>query len=1344
MDTPAVVGGRFAIRRVAGTGGMGRVFEALDLLTGANVALKLMQDPSAPRELERFTRESETLAALRHPGIVRYIAHGQTETGEGYLAMEWLDGEDLRHRMEDRGLSVSETMLLARQVADALAEAHKRGVIHRDLKPSNLFLVGGDVGNIKIIDFGVARRSARAQALTQTGAQVGTPQYMAPEQARGERDIKPAADVFSLGCILYECLAGQPPFFADHIAALLAKILFEEARPLDTVCPHVPRGLGQLIGRMLAKEPGTRPSDAAALRDELSALSPISPELDVAPTRASRTPAPAITAREQYLVSVVVARPIDETDALSPTLDPSSEREAHSQREMLEPLLRQFGVRVEGLADGTLVATSALAQVGNAADLALQIARCAILIHERWPEAVVALATGRAQVDVFGHIPVGEAIDRAVRLTRRNTPTVHLKAGEVESLVDGVLIDEASAHLLRPRFLTTTTQNEIVLQGERVGVDDSRLLLGKPTPCVGREPELALLELHLQRCVDESKAHALVVVAPPGVGKSRLRHEFLRRIDRGEMGGGDPAGLAGGAGGKAPRGIDGRDCQILIGRGDPVSAGSPYGLLAQALRLLCEIQLGDATDAAQSKLRARVAVHVAPADVDRVTEFLGELCGIPFPDEGRTLLRAARADPKVMSDQVGRAFVDLIGAECAVRPLLLVLEDLHWSDGLTVKLVELALRELELPLFVLALARPDALDMFPNLWSDHHDVLSLREISARACERLVRQVLGKTAPDDLVTRLVKRSAGNALFLEELIRAAAEGKGERLPETVLAILQTRLTRLDAPTRRLLRAGAVFGATFWRDGIAELCGLDRASPELDAGLAVAVDQEMIERAKESRFASEVQYAFRHALMRDAAYGLLTEQDRREGHRHAAQYLERIGEPDPGVLADHYREGDDLAAAAPLYCRAADQAAAGHDLATALRRVELGLRCGPEGKLLGAMRGLQCYAHFWNDQWETAYPFGSEALELLRAGSYRWCKTMGTMLTITSLSGKLYHFGRLVEAFAAVEVDPEARTAYVEAGALLAVMFAYLGRRTQSRLFVERVQAIGGLQGDDDATAAGWVHFARVYYSRLLGTDPWHTLAISRQGSDAFEKAGSMRNYVFLNNFTGIVQAELGDPEAGAATMRRVLLVAQKLNEALALSRTGVCLAFILCFHGPLSACDEAAQLADQTVKTRGINSIYLGMAHDVLGHAHLRNGRIDAAEREARRALEVLTSIPVLRLSASTTLIRVLLETGRATEAKALADAGIIEAERIDGIGFAEVRLRVAAAEARQAAGDIEGARAALRSALDHIAARADRITDPTWRASYLGRVPDHLRARELADALGVPVDPPSGA
>jgi len=226
------------------------------------------------------------------------------------------------------------------------------------------------------------------------------------------------------------------------------------------------------------------------------------------------------------------------------------------------------------------------------------------------------------------------------------------------------------------------------------------------------------------------------------------------------------------------------------------------------------------------------------------------------------------------------------------------------------------------------------------------------------------------------------------------------------------------------------------------------------------------------------------------------------------------------------------------------------------------------------------------------------------------------MGTMLTITSLSGKLYHFGRLVEAFAAVEVEPRrapptsrparcSRSCSPTSGGAPSPGCSSSGSRRSaaSRATTMPPPPAG-------STSRG------VYYSRLLGSDPWHTLAISRQGSDAFEQAGSTRNYVFLNNFTGIVQAELGDPDAGAATMRRVLLVAQKLNEASPCSRTGVCLAFILCFHGPTSACDEAIQLADHTVKTRGINSIYLGMAHDVLGHAHLRKRPDRRRERESR--------------------------------------------------------------------------------------------------------------------------------
>ncbi len=1294
--------------RKASAGGMARIYEAIDLQSGLPVALKLMQEGIVgKREAERFTGEAETLAGLRHPGIVRYVAHGQTDAGDSYLAMEWLEGMDLSRRLDRGGLSVSELVRLAVQVADGLAVAHAHGVVHRDLKPGNLFLVRGELDKVKLIDFGIAHRYARTQRLTQTGAAVGTPTYMAPEQARGLRDVGTQVDIFSLGCIFYECLAGRPPFVADHIAAVLFKVLYDEAPPLSAVCPHVPPALADLIMWMLAKDPGQRPRDAAALQAELVRLGPITAEGDLAPVRAARSGPAPITGVEQYLLSVLVARDEeDATDALYPTLDPdaASTSTARMRHDSLRLLLAQFGVHLEGLADGSVAATST--QVGNAADLALQLARCAILIHERWPGAHVALATGRVPVEASGRVPVGAAIDRAVHLLQHDTPTLPTGRGARVAPPDGVLLDDASADLLDSRFVIERTGAQMLLISERVAADDSRLLLGKPTPCVGREHELALLDLHLHRCVEESKAHAVVVVAPPGTGKSRLRHEFLRRLD---------------AGGRAG------EVQLLFGRGDPMNAGSPYGLLAQALRRACEIQPGDPRERMQEKLRARLGRHIAPGDAERVGEFLGEVCGVPFPDEGRALLRAAREDPKVMADQVSQAFVGLFRAECARRPVVLVVEDLHWSDGLTVKLIGAALRDAgDLPLLVLALARPEALEMFPGLWADHCDVLALRGISGKASERLAHEVLGDAVSTEVVARIVQQSAGNALFLEELIRAVAEGKGEGLPESVLAILQSRLSRLDPVTRRVLRAGAIFGATFWRRGVAELGGLDPDGTEIDQCLASAVEQELVERTAETRFPGEAQYGFRHDLMRDAAYGMLTEENRRSGHRLAAQFLERIGETDPVVLADHHREGGEHAQAVPYYLRAADQAFAGNDLATALRRVERGLACGPVGEMLGSLRGVQCSVHFWNDQWETAYPFGSEALELLPVGTHRWCKAMGSMITITTLTGRTEHFGQLVAAFAPVDPEPAARTAYVEAGALLAVMFAYLGQRTQARLFAERIAQVGALQSSDDATAIAWVHFARVYFSRLLDSDPWGTLAISREGSDAFEKAGSMRNHVFLNNFLGIVQAELGDPAAGEATMRRALLVAQRLNEALALKRTEVCLAFILCFHGPLASCEEAIALADGTVGTKGINSIYLGMAHDVRAHAHLRLHRLDRAEEEARRAVTVLRSIPTLRLSASATLVRVLIAQGRAAEARSIADDGLAEAEAMGGIGCAEVRLRVAAAEARDAAGDAEGARAALRSALEQIQVR-------DWRARYLADVPDNARARELTES-----------
>src|SRR5262249_39727549 len=203
----------------------------------------------------RFEREGQVLSELHHPCVVRYIAHGFTKAGEPYLAMEWLEGETLDERLARTGLSLEESLRVGRPLSAAAAAAHSRGVVHRDIKPSNLFLVGGQIEQIKVLDFGVARFGRTLSSMTRTGVLVGTPGYMAPEQASGSREVDARADIFSLGCVLFECLTGRPAFVGEHVIAVLAKIVFEDAPRVSELRDDIPESLDDLVARMRSKDP---------------------------------------------------------------------------------------------------------------------------------------------------------------------------------------------------------------------------------------------------------------------------------------------------------------------------------------------------------------------------------------------------------------------------------------------------------------------------------------------------------------------------------------------------------------------------------------------------------------------------------------------------------------------------------------------------------------------------------------------------------------------------------------------------------------------------------------------------------------------------------------------------------------------------------------------------------------------------------------------------------------------------------------------------------------------------------------------------------------------------------
>jgi TolB-like protein/tetratricopeptide (TPR) repeat protein len=266
MKAGDVLGGRYRLDASAGSGGAGLVWRGTDLDSGTLVAVKTARTTEDTLD-RRFLREAETLAKLRHPAIVSHLGHGIVGE-ELYLVMEWLEGEDLGSRLAKSALSVEESLAIAGQLAAALGAAHAAGVVHRDVKPQNVFLVGKRPDRVKLLDFGIARQAGPA-TYTETGVIVGTPTYMAPEQARGRSELDPRVDVYGLGALLFHCLAGRPPFEGDTVEGVIAQVLTQPAPRLLTIVPHVARTLDSLVASMLAKDPAQRPADGAAVAGAL-------------------------------------------------------------------------------------------------------------------------------------------------------------------------------------------------------------------------------------------------------------------------------------------------------------------------------------------------------------------------------------------------------------------------------------------------------------------------------------------------------------------------------------------------------------------------------------------------------------------------------------------------------------------------------------------------------------------------------------------------------------------------------------------------------------------------------------------------------------------------------------------------------------------------------------------------------------------------------------------------------------------------------------------------------------------------------------------------------------------
>lgn len=1318
---------RFVLERQVGAGGMGEVFLARDKLTGGPVAIKVLYESllgrSRAADVARFEREAQLLATISHPRIVRYVAHGEVEGGRPFLAMEWLEGEDLGQRLERTTLRLHDAILVARRVAEALANLHDMHIVHRDIKPSNIFLPHGNADQVKVLDLGVARLVRATRPSTRSGIMVGTPGYMAPEQARGSKEIDPRADVFSLGCVLWECLAGRPTFAGDNIAALLAKILIETPPLLSEVGVDVPPALQDLVRRMLVKAPSGRPADGRAVLAALEAFADVDAPAATR-ERGSLSAQRALTAGERRLVCVVMASPAEIPEELGSTDDLETV-------EAFDPkaVAAAYGGELETLADGSFVV--ALGAKGSASDQAAHAARCALELRTHLVDADVVLATGLATMD--GPSAVGEVIERAAALlaqakdARGPSDTMHGPRP--------VLLDETTAGLLDMQFDVGGDARGLFIRGLRERASPARTLLGKPTPFVGRDRELGALTALLDECNDESVARVALVTGFPGSGKSRLVGELLAWVKT-----------------QAPQ------TETWIARGDAMSEGSPFALVARLLRRASGIGGGEPLVVRQQKLRARVARYVPEPDIARVAEFLGEAASIPFDAGTSVQLRAARQDPILMGDQIRRAFCDLVVAEATAGTLLMVIEDLHWGDLPSVNLLDAALRSAQdRRCMVLAVGRGEVHDAFPQLWAQRSlQEIRLGPLVRRAGEKLVREVLGEALPAADVARLLDRAAGNPFYLEELIRAYVEQSSPRppsgildprkslppespgtrvrggaespeaawaLPSTVLAMVEARLRRLDPMARRVLRAASIFGERFWRGGVLALTGGQYKSSELDEWLNELARREIVQKRDVSRFTRDPEYVFRHAIVRDAAYQMLTPDDLTLGHRLAGAWLEEAGEEEPMRLGEHFERGNALDRAAIFYGRAALQSLEGNDFIVAKLRAERAIGAGASGEALGSLHLLLAEASRWSGEHEAAREHAKVALRELHPGTDDAYVAAAEAVEAAITLGHVAEGSLVAESVRAI-VAPAITTPRVVATTRIAIALGVVGNYAPAIALLAPFEGAFELLGSDDAARA-FLLAAKVARSSWEG-DNEQTAIRAQEAALCFDVLGDQRNAARQRLAAGWALTEMGAYGAAEAVLGSARADAERLGLPAVANDAKLCLSYVLARTARFDAAKEVAGEVVEVFSTQR-DRVGEGRARAYLAGVHYFGGELALALAEERRALPLLEHSRPHRaaLLGFTTLIR--LHAGEPLETVHAAGAEAMRLlEEIGGVAEGEALIRLSWAEGLAAVGDMDGARVAIAAARDRLLARAARIRNPEYKRAFLGVVREHVR------------------
>ncbi len=923
----------YEMTRALGAGAMGEVFAARDTLLGRDVAIKILHGGGPAREESRlrFLQEARAASSLNHPNIVTIydlVRDGEVDC----IVMELVAGQTLDDRIRAGRVPLDETLHVLDCIADALSAAHLRGIVHRDLKPANVMLTPS--GGLKILDFGLAKAFAFDSApdqlrvlRTETGIVVGTPSFMSPEQALGQ-PLDGRSDLFSLGSIGFEMLTGRNPFESDSMVATMHRIAYGRPSSFDELpAPAIP-----IFERLLAHDKAARFQSADELRAAIAAVRRGSMQLPPAP-RTAVLPSPDIahTDRRAAVVPTIERRHLTLVRCqLVPVRGDGSAVDAEDLREILQETgaeYQQLCAKTFERFEGSVLRTS-----GDSVTVSFGYP----LVHE--DDARRAVRAALAMIDAIGDLSSRSehalGVQLAIRAGVQTAMTVvdSTNGGGVADSdaagfaarvrhfapLNAVAVGEATHQRISDFFETVELgtfpigpgrAQSRVFRVERDRGYNSRIEASSAnnrlTELAGRETELELL-LHRWSEAQRGDGQVVLLRAEPGMGKSRLVAELRQRT-----------------------GSDAREW--IEGRCSPYHCNTAFHPVARSLAAwLC---LDAALNATQKLEILEAALTRFDIDLATAVPPLATLLSIPWEQK----YAPAPMTPREQKQLVIETIVQLVIEETVRKPVLFIVEDLHWIDPSTIELLDVLLEQSpSLRILILFTFRPEY--QTPPQWlrHPHTSVVALDRLGANAVRAMTRHLAGgKELPDEVAGEILARTEGFPLFVEDLTRMVLESgmlveeetrfvpagpfRPLAIPDTLHETLMARVSRLPH-AKPVAQAGATIGREFDLEMVRTVGEFDDET--LRSALDDLVSAGLLYRRG---LQARARYIFKHALVQEALYHSLLKKQRREYHgRIAAVLLKHSGgATQPELIAWHYEESGEVAKAVEYWRKAADLA-------------------------------------------------------------------------------------------------------------------------------------------------------------------------------------------------------------------------------------------------------------------------------------------------------------------------------------------------------------------------------------------------------------------------------------